>query len=113
MKHILLVLLLLIPVVASSQELVTLTAPIVRSTSGCVLDSLLLDVGRNRIVASLVCAGGDPISKQYDAFSTPTGATLLHSLNIGNFSTNSLIKAVYNRLITDGVIAGTVSGIPQ
>lgn len=113
MKTLLLSLLLLIPMVASSQELVTLTTPIVKTATGCVLDQVLLDVGRNRIVASLVCAGGDPISRTYDSFTTPTGATLLHNLNIGNFSTNSLIKAVYNRLITDGVITGTISGIPQ
>jgi hypothetical protein len=113
MKRIVLALVLLVPVVLPAQEAVTLTAPIVKTASGCTLDTLILDVARNRIVATLVCAGGDPITKQYDAFSTPTGATLLHALNIGNFSTNSLIKAVYNRLIADGVITGTVSGTPQ
>lgn len=113
MKYLLLVLALLVPAVLPAQEAVTLTAPIVKTASGCTLDSLLLDVTRSRIVATLTCAGGDPITKQYDAFTTPTGATLLHSLNTGNFSVNSLIKAVYTRLITDGVIAGTVSGTPQ
>lgn len=97
-----------------AQEAVTLSTPIVKTASGCSLDTLLLDVTRNRIVATLVCPGGDPISKQYDSFTTPTGATLLHTLNISNFSgATSMIKAVYNRLNTDGVVVGTVTGTPQ
>jgi hypothetical protein len=43
-------------------------------------------VARSRIVATLVCPGGDPITKQYDSFSTPTGASLLTNLNRGNFT---------------------------
>jgi hypothetical protein len=113
MKQILLVLALLVPVVVPAQEVVTLTAPIVKSASGCTLDTLVLDVTRSRIVVLLTCAGGDPIGKTYDSFTTPTGATLLHSINSGNFSASSLVKAVYTRLIADGVITGTVGGIPQ
>lgn len=113
MKSFWLGVLLLVPVVLPAQEAVTLTTPIVKTASGCVLDTLLLDVTRSRVVATLTCAGGDPIAKQYDAFTTPTGATLLHALNVGTFSTNSLVKAVYTRLIADGVIAGTISGTPQ
>lgn len=113
MKKLLLVLALLVPVVLPAQEAVTRTAPIVKTDTGCSLDTLILDVTRSRIVAQLVCPGGDPITKQYDSFTTPTGATLLTSLNRGNFSVNSLVKAVYNRLITDGVISGTVTGTAQ
>lgn len=113
MKKLLFVLALLTPVVLPAQEIVTLTAPIVKTANGCSLDTMLLDVTRSRIVVTLACAGGDPITKQYDSFTAPTGASLLTSLNRGNFSTNSLVKAVYNRLIADGVIAGTVSGVPQ
>lgn len=114
MKKILIVLALLIPIVLPAQEAVTLTTPIVKTaTSSCALDSLLLDVKGARIVVALSCNNGDTINKQYDNSTTPTGNALLHSLNIGNFSTNSLIKAVYNRLITDGVISGTVSGTAQ
>lgn len=102
-----------------AQELVTLTVPIAKTaTSSCQLDDLDLDVdlatfANSRIVVSLTCNNGDRITKQYDQFSTPTGAALLTSLNRGNFTTNSLIKAVYNRLTADGVISGTVSGVPQ
>src|SRR3954471_7574269 len=103
MKRLLLVFALLIPVVAPAQEVTTLTAPIVKTATVCSLDTLILDVARSRIVATLVCPGGDPITKQYDSFSTPTGASLLTNLNRGNFTVNSMIKAVYNRLIADGV----------
>lgn len=111
-RNLILALLLLIPAVVPAQEVVTLGTPIVRTANGCALDTLLLDVTRARIVASLLC-GGEPVTKQYDQFTTPTGATLLHALNVGNFSTNSMIRAVYLRLITDGVISGTVSGSVQ
>lgn len=106
--------LLLLPTL-HAQEVVTLTTPITKpSTTVCQLDSLLLDVAGKRIVASLTCPNGDPISKQYDAFTTPTGATLLSSLNVSaNSPANSLIKKVYARLIADGVISGTVGGTAQ
>lgn len=96
-----------------AQEVVTLTAPIVKTAPSCNVDTVLIDVTRLRIVASLVCPGGDPIIKVYDSTTAPSGATLLHNLNTGNFSVNSLMKAVYNRLIADGVITGTISGVPQ
>lgn len=102
--------------IAFAQEAVTLTVPIVKTaTSSCSLDSLLLDVPRGRIVASLTCNNGDAVVKQYDSFSTPTGASLLTTLNRANNSVGnpSMIAKVYNRLIADGVITGTVSGVPQ
>lgn len=103
-----------VPVLLPAQEVVTLSTPQVKTAPSCTLDTVILDITRSRIVAQLVCPGGDPISKQYDAFSTPTGATALTSINRGNFSgATSLIRFVYNRLITDGVISGTVSGTPQ
>jgi hypothetical protein len=70
-----------------------------------------LDLDNARIVVFLTANNGDTIQKTYDATTTPSGAVLLHNLNTGNFSVNSLMKAVYNRLIADGVLAGTVSGV--
>lgn len=94
-------------------EQLDLTTPVARaSTTSYTLASVLLDVANQRIVATLVGNTGEALSKQYDAFTTPTGATLLHSLNTGNFSVNSLLKAIYQRLSTDGVAVGTVSGTP-
>jgi hypothetical protein len=97
-----------------AQESVSLTTPIVKTaTSSCALDVLTLDVTRSAIFATLRCNNGDVVQKTYDGGTTPTGASLLTTLNRGNFTTNSLIKAVYNRLIADGVIVGTVAGTPQ
>jgi hypothetical protein len=97
------------------QEIVTLTTPIAKtSTSICTLDSVLLELKTARIAATLTCNNGDTISKQYDSFSTPTGASLLSSLNVStNTVGNSLIKKVYARLALDGIVVGTVSGTPQ
>lgn len=113
MNRLLLLLALLVPVVLPAQEIVTLSTPIVKTAPACTIDTMTLDLTRGRVVAFLVCPGGDPITKQYDSFTTPTGATLLHNLNIGNFSSTSLIRFAYNRLILDGVISGTVSGTAQ
>lgn len=104
----------------AAQEAVTLATPIVKpSIASCALDYLVLDPdmaapANARIMAVLVC-GTDTVQKVYDATTTPTGASLLSSLNTSNNSgaNPSLIKKVYTRLIADGVITGTVAGTPQ
>lgn len=97
-----------------AQELVTLTTPQTQTVTSCSVNYLGLDLAANRIVVEVTLSPtGAHAQKVYDATTVPTGATLLHSLNIGNFSVNSLIKAVHNRLSTDGVCTGTVSGVPQ
>jgi hypothetical protein len=116
MKRLLLLLALIVTVVwgtVYAQEIVTLTTPAVQTATSCSVTFIGLELTTNRITVNVQPNVGTPITKVYDASTTPTGATLLHSLNIGNFSTNSLMKAVYNRLSTDGVCAGTVSGVPQ
>jgi hypothetical protein len=97
-----------------AQEIVTLTTPQVQTATSCTVVFVGLDLGNSRIVADVVLQPtGQRTQKVYDATTTPTGASLLHALNTGNFSVNSLMKAVYNRLSTDGVCAGTISGVPQ
>lgn len=104
----------------AAQEAVTLATPITKpSIASCALDYLVIDpdlttVANGRIMAVLQC-GTDTVQKVYDASSTPTGASLLTSLNTSNNSgaNTSLIKKVYTRLIADGVITGTVAGTPQ
>jgi hypothetical protein len=99
---------------AAAQEIHTLSSPVSVTTTTYSLSYLGLDVVNNRIVAQVTSNTGVTVSKTYDATTSPTGATLLHSLNTSNFTTTSLVKAVYNRLIADGVIpAGSVSGTPQ
>jgi predicted anti-sigma-YlaC factor YlaD len=99
---------------AAAQEIHTLTTPATVTTSTYALRYVGLDVAGNRIVVEAVSNTGVVVSKTYDSSTSPTGATLLHSLNTANFTVNSLVKAVFNRLIADGVIpAGSVSGTPQ
>lgn len=75
------------------------------------LERLTIDVKAKTILAQLLGTNGESKSVVYNSQSTPTGASLLSSLNTSNNSTGtSLIKRVYNRLLTDGVIAGSVSG---
>jgi hypothetical protein len=98
----------------AAQEIHTLTTPVSVTTTTYSLSYVGIDVANNRIVETFTSNAGAVVTKTYDSTTAPTGATLLHTLNTANFSTNSLIKAVYNRAITDGVIpAGSVSGTPQ
>lgn len=114
MKRLVFVAILLGAAALGAQELVTLTTPITPPTlSAYHVERLTLDVDAGRISVQLKGTNGEALSKVYDSTTTPTGATLLHALNVGNFSVNSLLKAVYTRLLTDGVLVGTVSGIPQ
>lgn len=97
-----------------AQETVTLTAPVVQTTTQYHVQVITLDLDASAIYVQLRGTNNELVQKTYNATTTPTGATLLHALNIGNFSTNSLIKAVYNRLLTDGVIpAGSIGGVAQ
>lgn len=105
---------------AAAQEIVTLTTPIAKpSTANCQLDELHLypevPFSTSRIVVSVRCNNGDTITKQYDEFTVPTGATLLTTLNRSNNSVGntSLINKIYIRLGLDGVVVGTVSGVVQ
>jgi hypothetical protein len=97
-----------------AQEVHTLTAPAVTTTSTYTISYVGLDVANSTIRVDIVSNTGLHVFKTYDASTTPTGATLLHNLNTANFTTTSLVKQVFNRLQADGVIsAGSVSGIPQ
>lgn len=98
----------------AAQESVSLTTPIAQNISTIALRRVILDVTANVIVVEWNDNTGKTFSKQYDGTTSPTGATLLHTLNTANFSVNSLVKQVYNRLLADGAIpAGSVSGTAQ
>lgn len=77
------------------------------------LERLTIDVDAQTIFVQLKGANGEAVSKVYDKTTTPTASALLHTLNTANFSgPTSLVRAIYNRLIADGVFAGSVSGVP-
>lgn len=97
-----------------AQEAVTLTTPVIKTDTTYSVKYIGLDYSASTIVVQLQSNTGFVVVKTYDANSVPTGSTLLHNLNTANFSVNSLMKAVYNRLLTDGVIpAGSITGSAQ
>lgn len=97
-----------------AQETVTLTVPLVQTTTAYRVQSITFDLDTSSIYVQIRGTNGELVQKTYNSTTTPTGATLLHAINTGNFSSNSLLKAVYNRLLTDGVIpAGSIIGVAQ
>lgn len=100
---------------AVAQESVTLSTPITSTIATKHVGYIAFDLDNSRIIAQVENASNTVIiTKVYDSTTNPTGATLLHNINIGNFSVNSLMKAVYNRLLADGVIeTGSISGTAQ
>lgn len=78
------------------------------------LERLTIDVKQKSIAAQLLGTNGESKSVVYNSTTSPTGASLLSTLNTSNNSAGtSLIKRVYNRLIADGVLVGSVSGSPD
>lgn len=95
-------------------EQITLTVPEAPPANPAyALQQLTLNLPGQYIRIDLIGANGEQKSKTYDGGTVPTGATLLHTLNIANFSgATSLVKAIYLRLLADGVLAGSISGTP-
>src|SRR5262249_46473243 len=95
-------------------EQYTLTAAITKPNQTLwKIDRLTIDIANAIIQITLRGDNNEIIQKTYDASTTPTGTTVLHALNTGNFTTTSLAKTIFNRLSTDGVVtAGTTTGTP-
>lgn len=93
-------------------ETLTLTTPqiVTTTTSAYTIDLISLDIRNLSISIQIRGQNSEVITKTYDNSTVPTGALLLHTLNTSNFSVNSLLKAILNRLITDGVLLGSVTG---
>lgn len=84
------------------------------SNTGYHLERITLDIDARMIFVQLKGANGEALSKVYNDQTTPTGAALLSALNTSNNSAGtSLIKRVYNRLLTDNILVGAVSGTPS
>ncbi len=98
-------------------ETVTLTSPITKpNVTALALDKVIIDVTNKSLYITWTGNTGELFSASYPTpsiGSKPSGATLLHSLNIANFSVNSMVKQIFNRLIADGEIAGTITGTPD
>lgn len=101
------------PLVA--QEVINLTTPVTPpANNSCRLERLTIEPIVGRIYVYLLGTNGESTSKVYDSSTTPTGASLISSLNTSNNSAGtSLVRRIYNRLQLDGVCVGTVTGTPQ
>lgn len=53
--------------------------------------------------------GGGTIVHVYEG---PQAQQILSAINTANFTNNSFAKTILNRLVTDGVLSGSVSGTP-
>lgn len=107
-----------------AQVSTALSAPVVEHASGVSMRVARLDLNRyqGRVEVTLMAWNGTafitttkPVEALYDSTTTPTGASLIISLNKANLSTagNSLEARVLAQLITNGYITGTTSGIPE
>lgn len=71
---------------------------------------LELDWERARIVVKLHGSDGSRLSHNYRG---DTATQLMRALNTANLSAKSLHRRVLERLVADGVIGGTISGVPD
>lgn len=102
-------------------ESVTLTTPITKPSQTTVsIDRIHLDVPDKAVHIQWISNTGEAGSAYYPTPppasnpTQPSGAILLHQLNIGNFSAVSLVKRALQQLLSDGYItAGTISGAPD
>lgn len=92
-------------------ELVTLTAPIVPPTLTTYrVVMLAMDWDAATITIRLKGTNGETKTCGYQG---ATATTLMTSLNKANLTANSLQRRVLAQLITDGEIAGAISGSPD
>ena len=91
-----------------------LTTPATTSVTTYKVSSLLLDAEGERVEVIVKDNLGHVVRTLYHSTTTPTGRTLLITLNKANLSTNSLQKRVLKQLASDGgVDAGTATGSPD
>jgi len=92
-------------------EQIDLTTPITQpSTTNYRLNKLDLRWLDQHIRIELVADSGEVIEHSYDG---DVARNLMIALNKADLSTNSLQRRVLNKLISDGVITGTISGVPD
>lgn len=92
-------------------EQLDLTTPETKPTNSFYkVERISFDWPAKIISISLVGQNGEAKSHSYTG---TTAQTLMIALNKVDLSVLSLHKRILNRLITDGVISGTVSGVPD
>ena len=89
-------------------EKLTLTTPeIVPSNTDYHISRISLDYDGAAIDIYLTGANGNPLHVVYYG---PTAITLLTAFNKLNLSTRSLRQRIFDKLVTDGHLAGSVTG---
>lgn len=98
-------------------ETIALTAPVSTTRSTIRITRVDIDVESKRIAVEWASnLSTEAFRAIYDSITTPTGATLLTTINKMNFAlaNPSFVARIIARLQTDGFIAaGTVSGTPD
>jgi len=101
------------------QEVITLSEPIVATPSATVMRVARVEfnvlLGTFQVTVLPWTAGAfvvtaPQLNVTYNSSTTPTGASLIVSLNKQNLSTISLEKRILNQLVASGFITGAVSG---
>ena len=90
-------------------EILTITSPPPQQTTWRV-NEVYFNWDAQSIQIGLKGTNGEA---KHHTYSGATAASLMVSLNKANLSTTSLHKRIINQLVSDGVIAGTVSGSPD
>lgn len=92
-------------------EIITLTVPIVPpSVTTYRVVYLAFDWSNPSITIGLHGPNSERVNHSY---SGATATTLMNQLNTANLSVTSLHRRVIQRLVSDGVLAGVISGTPD
>lgn len=92
-------------------EKLQLTAPIAPpSISDWAITSMRMDWETANITVELKGTNGERQAFSYDG---ATALNLIRALNTANLSTKSLQRRIFERLISDNLLVGTVAGIPD
>lgn len=88
-------------------EIITLTTPV----SGFIVRNVnLVWRGPNSYIYIVVEGAGSIITHEYSGVEAET---TLKGLNTANLSAKSLHKRVLEKLVLDGILTGTISGVPD
>ena len=98
---------------ALAEERVDLTAPdqAVAGTLTYKIIQLVLDWEHGRIVVRLIGSGGQ--RKEVMFGDADNARAMMKALNTANLSNKSLHRRIMEKLISDGHLAGSISGIPD
>lgn len=98
---------------ALAEEQVDLTTPdqVRAGTSTYKVARLTLDFGNGYIYISLIGANGEEKTVTYER--SAGGPALMRSLNRPGMQTKSLHRRIMEKLIADGHLVGSISGMPD